>query len=198
MGHLQERKIAKRIWSGLAVLLLVGVCVCMLVNYIVSREITWSLYSAGGAALALGIATSLTFGGKHRLLLTIAILAMLIMPFLMLVERLSSMSAWAWPVGFPIAAVSVLALLVITILFRYTHINRWYCTSVAVLTTLPIRLTANRAVAVYLNESRGAWQIVSDVANVAIICALAVYLVVLGRQKKKNEARNKENAVSVG
>ena len=81
MDYFPEKKIGKRIWSGFVLLLLIGVCICILVNYIVSHEISWSLYSAGAAALSLAIATSLTFGGEHRLLLTITELAILIMPF---------------------------------------------------------------------------------------------------------------------
>ena len=179
----------KRVWNGFAVLLLIGVCVCVFVNYMVSREISWSLYSAGAAVLALGIVTSLTFGGKHRWLLTIAVITVLIMPFLILVQHLSSMRSWVWPVGFPIVAVSVLALLLITLLFRYTHINRWYCASIAMLTVAPISLTANHVVALYLSESREVWQIVSDIVSVVGICALAGYFMMLGRRQK---GRNKE------
>jgi len=174
----------KRIWGGFALLLSIGVFVCMVVNYAVSQEISWALYPVGAAALALGIVTPLAFGGKHRLLLTAAALAVLIMPFLLLVQHLSPADGWVWPVGFPIAAVSALALLLTVTLFRYTHINRWYCAAVAVLTALPITLVTNRVVTLYLGTSRDAWQIVSDIAGIVGICALAYYFFVLGRRRK--------------
>jgi len=157
----------------------------MIVNFAVSRVITWALYPAGSAVLALGIAASLFFGGKHRWLLSVAALAVLIMPFLMLVQHLSSIGAWAWPVGFPIAAVSVLALLLVVILFRYTHINRWYCASVAVLMGIPINLITDHVSYKFLNTSRGLWQTLSDVGSLIGFCALACYFIVLGRRQIK-------------
>ena len=185
MEHLRNHRVLKGIWVGFGAMLAVGVLVSLLVNYIVSREITWALYTAGAAALAFGIVTPLAFGGKHRLLISVAALAVLIMPFLTLVQRLSSDDAWVWPVGFPIAAVSVLAMFLAVVLFRYTKINRWYCASVIVLTALPINLIADRVVSLYENASKGPWQIVSDIASIAGICALAFYFMVLGRRQKK-------------
>ena len=189
MDHVRKQKIVKRIWTGFVLLLSIGVFVCMLVNYAVSREITWALYTAGAAAFAFGIATSLAFGGKHRLLLSMAVLAVLIMPFLMLVQYLSSTNAWVWPVGFPVAAVSAAALLLAIILFRYTHINRWYCASITVLTALPITLTTNHFVSLYLSESRDLWRTLSDIASIAGICALAYYFIMVGRRQKRAEQR---------
>ena len=189
MDHMREQKIAKRIWWAFVLLLSTGAFVCMVVNYAVLREITWALYPAGAAALAFGIATPLAFGGKHRWLLSLAALAAFIMPFLLLVQHLSATNGWVWPVGFPIAAVSVLALLLAILLFRYTRINRWYCAGMTVLTALPITLTANHVVSLYLNTSRDVWQILSDIASIAGICALAAYFVVLGRRQKRVKQR---------
>jgi len=131
----------------------------------------------------------LIFGGKHRLFLSLIALTVLIMPFLMLVEHLSSTDAWVWTVGFPIAVVSVLALFLTVMLFRYTHINRWYCAGIAVLTALPITMITNHVVSLYLNESRGTWQILFDIIGIAGICALASYFVVLGRRQKRVKQR---------
>jgi len=174
-----------KMWGGFILLLVIGVFTCMVVNFAVFREITWALYPAGAAVLAFGIVTSLAFGGKHRWLLLAAVLAVLIMPFLLLVQYLSSTDAWVWPVGFPIAAVSILALLLVVFLFRYTHINRWYCAGIAVLTALPINLITDHVMSLYLNTNRGLWQIVSDIASIVGICALACYFVVLGRRQKR-------------
>jgi len=60
----------------------------LLVDYLIAREFTWSLIVAGASVLALGTATPLVFGGRHRLLLSVTVLAVLIMPFLILVECL--------------------------------------------------------------------------------------------------------------
>ena len=185
MNQVQGRKLAKRIWICSTLLLFIGVCVCMMVNYLLSRELAWSLYPAGAAVLALGMVTALLFGGKHRLILAIAVLALWVMPFLTLVEHLSASGSWAWPVGFPIAAVSVLALLLVTLLLRYTQINRWYCASIAVLLAVPVNLTAGHVVSLYWNEGKGIFQWVSDIASIIGICALAFYFVVLGRRKGK-------------
>jgi len=179
------QKTVRQLWGGFVLLLSIGVFVCMLVNFAVSREITWALYPAGSAVLALGIATPLFFGGKHRWLISLAALAVLIMPFLMLVEHLSSIGAWAWPVGFPIAAVSALALLLTVILFRYTHINRWYCASITVLTALPITFITNHVGSLYLNTTRNVWQTLSDIGSIVGFCALAFYFIALGRRQKK-------------
>ena len=186
MGFFQEQVTAKRIWKSLMVLLLIGVFVCMLVDYIINRAFTWSLYPAGASVLALGLAAALFFGGKHRLLLMVAVLAVLTMPFLLLVQHLSGTSAWVWPVGFPIAAVSLLALLLTVVLLRYTRISRWTCAGIAVLTTIPIDLTATHVASMFLNQSRGVFEIVSDVVSIIGIGAVAFFLFARGRRKKQS------------
>ena len=185
MDSIRTQEIAKRVWGWFALFLSAGVFVCLLVNYAISRAVNWALYPTGAAVLSLGIATPLAFGGRHRLVLSVITLAALIMPFLLLIEHLSPASAWAWPVGFPIAAGSVIALLLAVLLFRYTHINRWFCAGIVALTALPINLITNRAIALYLHTSTSAWQTLANTIGPVALSGALFYIGVCAKRSKR-------------
>ena len=186
MDYSRKQTTARRLWGALVVLLTVGVFTCMVVNYAVSREVTWALYTAGAAVLALGVTAPLAFSGRHRFLLAVVALAILIMPFLMLVQRLASPADdWTWPVGFPIAAVSTLAVLATVILFCYTHMNRWFCAGLAALTALPITLVTDRVVALHVNTPTSVWETVINVVGVIAVAAALFYAGVRGTRRKR-------------
>lgn len=178
----------KLIWRTIAVALALGVLVSAIVNYAISRELTWAWFVIGASVLTLGIVTPLVFGGKHRLLLTLLVLALLIMPFLMLAEYLSSTGPWAWSVGFPIAAISLAVLLIGAILFQYTRINNWYCGGIAVLAALPINPVAN-----YVISKR--FDIDMPIANMVInmigALAIGIALLYIGTVKKRQQAKSR-------
>lgn len=183
MDHIRGLRINhKLLWKAFAITLALGVLICAVVNLIISRELTWSLYVAGSSCLALGIVTALIFGGKHRLLLSTIVLGICIMPFLMLVERLSSAGQWAWSIGFPIAAVSLAVMFLGIVLFQYTRINNWYCSGITVLASLPISLIADYVVA---QRSHSSVPIYSTIINVLSTVAVSVVLLYIGIKRRQ-------------
>ena len=175
----------KLLWKAFAIAVALGALICAVVNLILSHEFTWSLYVAGSSLLALGIVTALIFGGKHRLLLFTIVVGILIMPFLMLVELLSSAGQWAWSIGFPIAAVSLAAMLLSIGLFQYTRIDNWYCSSIAVLVTLPISLVADSVVAQRSQSRVPIYSTIIDAFCTVAVSALLLYIGIKRRRIQK-------------
>ena len=177
MDHLRGSKINhKLLWKAFAIALAVGFLICAAVNLFISHEFTWSLYVAGSSLLALGIISALFFGGKHRLLLSLAVLAVLIMPFLMLVEHLSSGGNWAWPVGLPIAAIALVVLLLGIVLFQYTRINNWYCSSITVLASLAITLVSNHVAAQHSSSNVSIFNMITNVLSHISVSAVLLFV----------------------
>lgn len=186
MDHIRGFRINhKLLWKAFAITLALGVIICAMVNFIISHEFSWSLYVAGSSLLALGIVTALIFGGKHRLLLSTIVVGILIMPFLMLVERLSSAGEWAWSIGFPIAAVSLTVMFLCIGLFRYTRINNWYCSSITEFATLPISLVADSVVAQRSHSSVPIFNTITDVLGTVVVSSVLLYIGIKRRQIQK-------------
>lgn len=131
------RRQPARWWTWFAVVALAASAVCVIVNLAVSGGITWALYPMGSLALALGVLAPGALMRRHRLLGMLVALTALIMPYLMLLDRLSPAPGWVWPMGFPIACIGLALLWLSLVLYGYTRISRWRVTGIVLLASLP-------------------------------------------------------------
>lgn len=97
-------KIAFMIFS-LACFVAAGVC--LICNYAINRGVTWAAYPLLCIPFAWIIAAPLMLAPKHRTVFSLSVFSVLVFPFLYLLQTLTPVSGWFWPLAAPIAAVSV-------------------------------------------------------------------------------------------
>lgn len=175
----QEKKPAKkantRIWGVITISFIVASLACLIVNLAVAGRIDWAWYPLGSMAFAWCILSALLGGGKRRILYALIVIAVLIMPFLLLIESLAA-GAWAWPVGFPIVVASLAFCLAVYVLFHWIPLNTWFRVGGTVLLTLPLTWVVENVVGRYTGIVEP-WSITIN----TIICAgIAVILFVVG------------------
>ena len=61
---------------------ILAVLTCFIVNFALDRQFSWSLLTAASCLYAYLMLYTLIFGGKHRILFTYLVLAILLIPFL--------------------------------------------------------------------------------------------------------------------
>ncbi|MGI6200621.1 MAG: DUF6320 domain-containing protein [Christensenellales bacterium] len=114
---------ARVVAAGVSLLLLLPVLICLVVDYAIAGNPTWSWYVAGGIGLFWVVAV-LPFLWKHgHPVFTIALDAASLWLFLALVEWASGTGGWFWPIAFPVTLVVALLAGVIYALLRRGRIQ---------------------------------------------------------------------------
>lgn len=165
----------KRLWGGVSALLGIAVLICAVVDLAVTGGLSWTWYVIGAAGYAWGVLSALLMGGRRRIALGAATGCLLAMPLLLLIERLSPMTGWAWPVGFPIICVTLVCALAGAGVFKIEGVSGWTRAALIVLCALPVTAVSNVAVAAYLGTSI-AWTLWPNLAG-GLLCAAALFAV---------------------
>lgn len=108
---------------------LIAVFVCVLCNYVIGTQLSWSLYVVGSVAAAFLITTPLFLLKKHRVAGAMAGLTVAVLPLLFLIEYLCPVKGWVIPFALPMTLMSLCGLWVAVLLFSFTKINRLYLAS---------------------------------------------------------------------
>jgi transcriptional regulator with XRE-family HTH domain len=101
---------------------------CVIVNLAVNRGITWASYPLLSVAFGWLTITPAIF---RKLLVSLGALTITMIPFLYFLERVTPSHDWFLGLGLPIAAVSIIFIWVLYLLFRFTKINLWYKFAIA-------------------------------------------------------------------
>lgn len=92
----------------LAVLCLVAVITCFIVDFAVSRKISWSLIPVGGIIYGFSGLFVLAVSRKHRFVYSMLCFSVLLLPLLWVIQMtsyylLESGTLWLWSYGIPVA-----------------------------------------------------------------------------------------------
>lgn len=100
---------------------ILAVLTCFIVNFALDRQFSWSLLTAASCLYAYLMLYTLIFGGKHRILFTYLVLAILLIPFLYIIEYTANLYLpqpiyWTTRLGIPVSLAWLAALAVTALL----------------------------------------------------------------------------------
>ena len=112
---------------------ILAVLTCFIVNFALDRQFSWSLLTAASCLYAYLMLYTLIFGGKHRILFTYLVLAILLIPFLYIIEYTANLYLpqpiyWTTRLGIPVSLAWLAALAVTALLKTLTHANGFLST----------------------------------------------------------------------
>jgi len=97
--------------------------ICLLCNFVINHTINWSLYPVGAMLLVWLTVAPWFLLTKHKPVLSFTALTISLIPYLFLIERLSSAKGWVVTFALPILGITLPGLLIVVLLFSYTKIN---------------------------------------------------------------------------
>lgn len=169
--------------SRIALKILTAACitaaiVCIIVNFAISRSITWAAYPLIAIPFVWIVALPSLLIKKHKLLLSLAAFSALTVPFLYLLEKLTPVKEWFAVLGVPAAISSIIALWITYFLVKYAKINKWYLSAILVfIYGVVLSGVINFFVAVLLNSG---FLNLSTVVNILSCIVVTVLLVIIG------------------
>ena len=173
--------------SILSIAFLIAVFVCLLCNFVSKGKIDWALYPVGSLIFPWFVIVPLIYFKKHKYVISLAMLSVLLIPLLYLIEQLGPNKNWLMPLGIPATLISLAYFWIAVPLFAYTKINRWYLSAAVIL--LGVGLDCGIEYYVQLFVQRSNPDIYNVFSNICVvIIALAVFFIGFARKRKQLES----------
>ena len=174
------------ILSIISIIFLTAIFVCVFIDYILNDSLTWSLYPVSSCVFVwLTFLPFMLKLKKRKILFSLCIFSMLIIPFLFVMEYASPVDNWVIPLAIPMVIPS-LAYLWIAFLLLKSKMNKWYVASILVFLIALLNYFTNYYTSVYLNEIPNEYLLL----NMFTLIILAVVIFFIGfALKKKNTSK---------
>ena len=164
----------------------IAVGICLIVDFAITRTVTWSGISIASIALGWCITCPLLLH-KFQIPLSLATLSVLIFPYLWYMARETSVDSWFVKIGVPIGIIGVVFMWIIYLLFRFIKIRILYKSAVAVfLSTVIASPVVNHIIASHFENNMLIFQdIVNIFAGITVTALLAIWGYTRSKSHKK-------------
>ena len=128
--HAQKKTHSKNIaFIVLTAIFIIGIFVSCLCNFVIDRQLSWSLYVVGSEITAWLIIVPFLKLNRNRFVTSMAGLTISIVPLLALIEYLCPIKGWVIAFALPIVGISLISLWIFVLLFIYVKIRWIYMTA---------------------------------------------------------------------
>lgn len=173
----------------------ISIITCLIVEFAVSRQFSWSLLAAASCIFAYIILFSIIFGGKHRILLTYIGICIFLIPYLFVIENIANLYLlkpvnWVTALGIPISVCWLAALGLIVLIRKTLKTNGWMTAGIGVLVFYAAEWFTNEKVDLFVGGGLHSWRLSEHYPMIYIGTAAVLFFVgiifVLGKRMNKN------------
>jgi membrane protein YdbS with pleckstrin-like domain len=171
-------------------IVLLASAICLIVNYSVNHSINWSLFPIGALIVIWATVVPMLIMNNNKSLGLFLGLAVTLIPYLFLIQRLTSTTGWVIQLAIPIVILSLIALGISLIGFRFIN-NKLYAVA---LTIFLFGVLANYGVGVIISrflDGRNMDDVSRDL-TMSISGIIAVMFLVAGIIKGNNSTEQHE------
>ena len=172
----------KLIFKSFSIACAISIITCIIVNIATEQQVTWAAYPI--LAVPFGwLVFSPLLVKKHGVLLSICSTTLFVLPFLLILEKITPVKDWFAPLGIPTAIVGMATIWVIYFMFRFLRISLWYKSAVAIFI---VGVFASPIINDYIdsflsNEPR----LLMTIINIIAFIAISVAIFVIGYKRNK-------------
>ena len=174
----------KLILQLFSVACLIAIIACVIVNIAIDRKITWSLYPIVSVPFGWLVFSPLIIK-KHGVVFSICSLMLFILPFLYLLDKITPVESWFFPLGIPSATVGMITIWVVFLLFRFVNIILSYKCAISIffigVFACPV---INHYVDRFLDTGP---RLFNNIINILSCVVIAVVIFVLGYRSNKSK-----------
>lgn len=178
-GAGKERKYSpgKSVWAwGLTVLLLIGAAACAIVDMAVTGRLTWSLYPISSIVFAWCILFPTLLGGKRGIVFSMAVLTVLIVPYLLVLDKLAIAEGAILKVGSAVAMIALVFLWAAAFVLKRFKSRKRLSVGISAILAAPACILINGMLSVVLAPEAGVFDI-WDVSAIAVFVIAGVALI---------------------
>jgi transcriptional regulator with XRE-family HTH domain len=186
----KENKIGKIINNLLAVSMLIAICTCVIVNIAVNHRLSWSILVIDGCVMGCLLLLPPLHMKKRGLIYSLGLLTVFIIPFLAVIEYMTSgsikTSGWLWRIGVPVSITWLVIIWFLLFLYTKFRINLWYFIGIILLLGVPGHIITNYVVDVFTGFSAAEpSRSITAVTTIVSLLALSGICFIIGFNKRK-------------
>lgn len=176
----QKRDGAIKLWlsAGFTALLIVGIIVCTVVDVAINRAFTWSLYPISSVVFAWCVLFPMIRLGKKGVVRSLVALTILIVPYLLVLDRISGAEGVLLKAGAAVSAISLAYLWGVYFIMKRSR-RKLIGAGVSTILAAPVCALINGSLALVLTPQAGVFD-VWDALSVVILIAVGAGLVAVG------------------
>ena len=169
------------VFSIISITFLTAIFVCVLCDYIINESLTWSIFPIGSCVFVWFILLPFMMKIKKRkLLYSLCILSILIIPFLFIIEYASPVDNWVIPLAIPMVIAS-LAFLWIAFFLLKSKLLKWYAASVLVFLFAFLNYFTNYHSSIFMGEMPNDYLLLNLFSM--IIVAIVIFFIGFARNR---------------
>ena len=130
----------KAILMFFTLLCFVAAGVCVIVNYAIDQQITWAAYPILSIPAGWLILIPLMY---RKYTIAVCVLTAIVAPFLYCMNKITPAPDWFCGLGIPLAAIGIVFVWAVYLLFRLVKISLWYKASITVFLAGVVNLITN-------------------------------------------------------
>lgn len=179
------RKLGAGIFSCI---LFLGMVVCIICNLATAGALTWAWFPIVSILFVWAIVVPIFLLNHHRMLVSLAMLSILLAPFLFSLEKIIGIAGLIMPMGIQVSAIALLYLWGIYLLVAKTRLQRYVSAAASVMLGIPVQFGINLVVSKFTGEPiADVW----DWLSYAIIAAVALTIFSIGYTRMGKILRTK-------
>ncbi|MDR1795327.1 MAG: hypothetical protein LBR25_08035 [Erysipelotrichaceae bacterium] len=175
-------KVYSLLASGLC---MVAVMICIIVDYAIHQQLTWSRIVTISVLFGWCVTTPL-FLKKNQILFTLLAITALVQPFLWLLGSFTSNPSWYFPMGAIIGCIGIVLLWVSYFIFCFIRIGVLYQWALVVFLSTMVASPLIRHIVRMYTDARFDW--FNEIINLLGGAALCGFLVYMGHQRENKKA----------
>lgn len=176
----------------LLALCIIAIITCFIVDIAINRSLTWSLIAIGGTVFGYSLVYTMVRGGKGRVIKSMLLITILILPFLALIQFVVKYSlapgspAWLWNFGFPIALIWLAYIWIVYIICRVFKPNFFFACAIVLFLSIPGNLFTNYIARSGYSPSTYYYDFIFNTLGSVLGAVVCVMLGVLWALRKKS------------
>lgn len=179
------RKLGAGIFSCI---LFFGIVICIICNLATAGALTWAWFPIASVLFVWAIVMPIFLLNHHRMLVSLAVLSILLAPFLFSLEKIIGIAGLIMPMGIQVSAIALLYLWGIYLLVAKTRLQRYVSAAASVLLGIPVQFGINLVVSKFIGEPiADVW----DWLSYAVMAAVALIIFLIGYTRMGKILRTK-------
>ena len=129
-NHFRREKSRRQIWELSGIIAFSAIAVCTIVDLVLDKGLTWSLF-ADASILSAWVCLTLLLLAFRKYFITIPGLLVTLLAMLLVFDFLSPAAKWFLPVGLPVTIAVFISVTIIVILWKIAHFKGFNILAVA-------------------------------------------------------------------
>ena len=177
MFTITDKKFYWLLFKVSSAMFILAIVTCFICELAIDKKLNWSLYVLCSCIFTWMVVSPAMLFKRRKFPMAMAVITVLLLPYLMLIARITPNGNWFYPLALPIGLIGIAALWVVYLFIRHININRWYKSSALVTMGTILYIVINIFANIYLDEHL---LTISDIISILACGTVAVLLYLIG------------------